>query len=719
MKPDEVVAFLPKTPLMSTKSPAVDTKMTESAVTGDLEEQLTNGTATPPSTMMCKIVKYNTVSKTKFLCDKLGENGIVPIHREKEKPFPDIWNGDSKEVSCVINDDSKTFKVKSPGIEHAVNDNLDHGNQTTALSSESSVNDENKGTIEDSNPESPVDKDSIDSNLSDVSTDISVPSARSLPEHSNSRRNSVELPLSGPSCVQLPRLTVRVELLKAEDCFNSEMLKKKMIKPKAKKRLSLDRALCKSVTPKKARKSAPARVRVPKPDEVYEVEKIVDHHEFPDKKIHYFVKWKNWPSESNTWEPLENLTNCEKRLKEYYDQLNEANSSSAEISNEDVDNYRLSLVDTRREILEDLMTTLMTPQGLFYPVPKEMFIQKELRALLRVPDHSRNPVDVEKVKRKLLLRALHMARSKQVKDLKEWEYEMNAVSNDTAPITVENMVDLEGPPPSFNYVNDYIPGRGVTIPEDPPIGCSCKTCDGRSKGCCSKQSGSQFAYSANRLLKVPVGSPIYECNKRCQCGPDCINRVVQRGRKVKLSVFRTATGCGWGVKALEEIKKGTFVCEYVGEVIHNDEAESRGKSYDADGRTYLFDLDYNEKEQFPYTVDAATFGNISHFINHSCSPNLAVYAVWINCLDPNLPKLALFAMQNIKEGEEVTFDYMCQSFKQQVNSTLPGGVEASPSCSRARLAFASEDSSDGELSAVSSQRIMCKCKSKHCRRYLF
>ena len=76
-----------------------------------------------------------------------------------------------------------------------------------------------------------------------------------------------------------------------------------------------------------------------------------------------------------------------------------------------------------------------------------------------------------------------------------------------------------------------------------------------------------------------MGVPIYECNKKCKCSKDCYNRVVQKGRKVRLAIFRTSNGCGWGVKTLENIKKGSFVVEYVGEVITNEEAEERGKKY--------------------------------------------------------------------------------------------------------------------------------------------
>ena len=45
------------------------------------------------------------------------------------------------------------------------------------------------------------------------------------------------------------------------------------------------------------------------------------------------------------------------------------------------------------------------------------------------------------------------------------------------------------------------------------------------------------------------------------------------------------------MKTLQRIPKGSFVVEYVGEVITSDEAEIRGQSYDAEGLTYLFDLD--------------------------------------------------------------------------------------------------------------------------------
>jgi len=40
-----------------------------------------------------------------------------------------------------------------------------------------------------------------------------------------------------------------------------------------------------------------------------------------------------------------------------------------------------------------------------------------------------------------------------------------------------------------------------------------------------------------------------------------------------------------------------------------------------------------------------------------CDPNMALYCVYINNLDPRLPRVALFATRNIDKGEELTFDY--------------------------------------------------------------
>ena len=77
------------------------------------------------------------------------------------------------------------------------------------------------------------------------------------------------------------------------------------------------------------------------------------------------------------------------------------------------------------------------------------------------------------------------------------------------------------------------------IPDDPVIGCECDSaCSlATAKTCCpelNSPDAADFPYTKYGYLRLDVGRPIYECNKRCKCGPDCYNRVVQKGRKVSL-----------------------------------------------------------------------------------------------------------------------------------------------------------------------------------------
>lgn len=60
--------------------------------------------------------------------------------------------------------------------------------------------------------------------------------------------------------------------------------------------------------------------------------------------------------------------------------------------------------------------------------------------------------------------------------------------------------------------------------------------------------------------------------------------MVQHGLNERFQLFRT-NGKGWGVRSLRYISKGSYVCEYVGEIISDSEADHR------EDDSYLFDLD--------------------------------------------------------------------------------------------------------------------------------
>eukprot|EP00850_Spirogloea_muscicola_P007559 SM000038S14372 [mRNA] locus=s38:513871:517844:- [translate_table: standard] len=106
------------------------------------------------------------------------------------------------------------------------------------------------------------------------------------------------------------------------------------------------------------------------------------------------------------------------------------------------------------------------------------------------------------------------------------------------------------------------------------------------------------------------------CSKLCACGQTCGNVPFHRRRGPKLKPVKTEK-CGWGVRAAEDIKEGSFIIEYVGEVIDDATCEQR-----------LWDLKAQKAQDFymveinrDMVIDATFKGNLSRLINHSCRPN--------------------------------------------------------------------------------------------------
>ncbi|XP_044610868.1 histone-lysine N-methyltransferase SETMAR [Equus asinus] len=215
-------------------------------------------------------------------------------------------------------------------------------------------------------------------------------------------------------------------------------------------------------------------------------------------------------------------------------------------------------------------------------------------------------------------------------------------------------------PEPFQYTPDHVAGPGadtdptqITFP-----GCSClqTPC---LPGTCSCLRNKEN-YDANLRLRA-IGSeteraePVFECNVLCQCSDQCKNRVVQRGLQFHLQVFKTEKK-GWGLRTLEFIPKGRFVCEYAGEVLGFAEVQRRIQLQTIHDSNYIIAVRehvYNGQviETF---VDPAHIGNIGRFLNHSCEPNLLMIPVRI---DSMVPKLALFAAKDIMPEEELSYDY--------------------------------------------------------------
>ncbi|GMY11618.1 histone-lysine N-methyltransferase SUVR5 isoform X1 [Fagus crenata] len=236
---------------------------------------------------------------------------------------------------------------------------------------------------------------------------------------------------------------------------------------------------------------------------------------------------------------------------------------------------------------------------------------------------------------------------------------------------------------SFTYVVkpllDQSIGRDT---ESLQLGCACphstcypETCDhvylfdndyDDAKDINGKPMRGRFPYDERGRIILEEGYLVYECNHMCSCSRTCPNRVLQNGVRVKLEVFKTEKK-GWALRAGETILRGTFVCEYIGEVLDEQEANQRRHRYGKEGCSYLYEIDSHINDmsrliegQVRYVIDATKYGNVSRFINHSCSPNLVNHQVLVESMDSQRAHIGLYASRDISLGEELTFNYRYQ-----------------------------------------------------------
>lgn len=184
---------------------------------------------------------------------------------------------------------------------------------------------------------------------------------------------------------------------------------------------------------------------------------------------------------------------------------------------------------------------------------------------------------------------------------------------------------------------------------------------------CSLQCPCVTMYS-NKTIKIKDFEPVtsfMECNDNCSCSSDCKNRTVQKGPIKNLYVKKCDKDLkGYGLFCEQVIKKGTFICEYAGEILTKSEAARRHSLNTLHNKmNYIFGLKEVVNEKIIETfIDPCTFGNIGRYINHSCEPNSSIVPVRINCM---IPKLAIFSCSCIEPHSEITFNYSAN------NNNLP------------------------------------------------
>ena len=165
-------------------------------------------------------------------------------------------------------------------------------------------------------------------------------------------------------------------------------------------------------------------------------------------------------------------------------------------------------------------------------------------------------------------------------------------------------------------------------------------------------------YDTNQCLISDQQGPIFECNSECQCSLNtCHNRVSQQNdQSDNVKIISTPT-TGYGVVLKTALPHpGTFVGEYIGEVLSETDAHQRIQSTKDFEDNYL--LLYNEHQSNSVTktfIDARYYGNWTRFINHSCNPNLHIVPIRID--QPEPPRLVFFTLRAIEANEELSYSY--------------------------------------------------------------
>lgn len=233
---------------------------------------------------------------------------------------------------------------------------------------------------------------------------------------------------------------------------------------------------------------------------------------------------------------------------------------------------------------------------------------------------------------------------------------------ETQPVALVNDVDGEKGPAHFSYVASL--KYSQPFPASKPFsGCHCLGgCQPGDSTCpCSQRNDNLMPYSSTGVL-LTTKPVIYECGQTCQSPPNCRNRISQAGLKLRMEIFKTKNR-GWGLRSWDPIRSGSFICEYAGDVVKVDFENANDDNYIFDASRYYEPLERDhdstslKKSPYPLVISAKSNGNVSRFMNHSCSPNVFWHPVLRESNNGVCLHVAFFAIRHIPPMQELVYDY--------------------------------------------------------------
>ncbi|MBW2982795.1 SET domain-containing protein-lysine N-methyltransferase [Candidatus Woesearchaeota archaeon] len=108
---------------------------------------------------------------------------------------------------------------------------------------------------------------------------------------------------------------------------------------------------------------------------------------------------------------------------------------------------------------------------------------------------------------------------------------------------------------------------------------------------------------------------------------------------------------GTGVYAAKDIPEGAIIIEYTGrkitkaesDRIYEEQYEKHTRNGEEEGAVYIFELNKT------WDIDGNVPWNTARYINHSCDPNAET--------ENTGRRILIKALRDIKEGEEITYNY--------------------------------------------------------------
>ncbi|KAJ7979768.1 Histone-lysine N-methyltransferase family member protein [Quillaja saponaria] len=240
------------------------------------------------------------------------------------------------------------------------------------------------------------------------------------------------------------------------------------------------------------------------------------------------------------------------------------------------------------------------------------------------------------------------------------------------PVRLFNDIDSDQEPLYYDYLVRAVFPAFAFHHSGNSTGCQCAS--GCGDDCfCAIKNGGEFAYDHNGFLLR--GKPIiFECGPFCRCPPNCRNRVTQKGLRNRLEVFRSKE-TNWGVRSLDLIHAGSFICEYAGVILTREQAQILSMNGDrlvhpsrfSDRWAEWGDLSriYSDyaRPSYPsippldFAMDVSKMRNVACYMSHSDTPNVLVQFVLYDHNNLMFPHLMLFAMENIPPMRELSLDY--------------------------------------------------------------